>query len=578
VPNKKLTIPLVFILTIIFYIYTLSPSLAWGDGVRLQSEVISGESFILSEMAGNEFSPDPFPFSKVGITAWDHPLYIVMGHSLVKALPAVDSIWLVNLISAIFGAAAVALVFLFCYQYTSWYLLKKQGEVGCFGRATPAQNTPHPELLKRYTSSFMASIYAALSLAVSHTFWWHSSTPEAYTLLAFLLLASLYFFDRFERTGRVSALTASAFFLGLAGTVHLLAFLAIPALVIYFLLFRNPRRIQIPDWRKFILPLLGFIIGFLLYIIQFIRMTRSFSISEIMGPVVGSTFLNGLGAFSPISIAESLFTYLLFLSVQFGPLWMILGVFGIRKVFEHPDTSLRKILSFYIVYTIFGIFYRVTDQFAFFLMSHVFFALLMGVGAAHFLATLRTKSRFILTSVLILSILVAPPFYRTVPRLAKANGIGDSVLNIPQIGTGLRDGLAYYIDPNKRGDYNTYDFGNETIMKLAPNSVVIAEWYTDTDEYFVLRYFTKVRKVRSDVTILGWPTQDPFAFDPQLVLKVIEDSIPQRPTYLASLSDRFYAASKLIETYCIVPENNLYRLHQKETNGLQCLEKDSVTE
>ena len=31
-----------------------------------------------------------------------------------------------------------------------WYLLKKKGEVGCCGRATPVHNTPHPDLLKRY--------------------------------------------------------------------------------------------------------------------------------------------------------------------------------------------------------------------------------------------------------------------------------------------------------------------------------------------------------------------------------------------------------------------------------------------
>jgi hypothetical protein len=31
-----------------------------------------------------------------------------------------------------------------------WYLLKKKGEVGCFGRASPAQNTPRPDLLRRY--------------------------------------------------------------------------------------------------------------------------------------------------------------------------------------------------------------------------------------------------------------------------------------------------------------------------------------------------------------------------------------------------------------------------------------------
>jgi hypothetical protein len=78
---KKLTAIFVFVLTISFYIYTLLPSLAWGDGVKLQSEAISGESFVLAEMTGDEFTPDPFIFSRVGVAAWDHPLYIVLGHA-----------------------------------------------------------------------------------------------------------------------------------------------------------------------------------------------------------------------------------------------------------------------------------------------------------------------------------------------------------------------------------------------------------------------------------------------------------------------------------------------------------------
>ena len=116
------------------------------------------------------------------------------------------------------------------------------------------------------------------------------------------------------------------------------------------------------------------------------------------------------------------------------------------------------------------------------------------------------------------------------------------------------------------------------VTNLAPNSVVIAEWYTDTDEYFILRYFHKIMGVRPDVTIYGWPTQDPFSFDPKLVLNVIEDSLPDHPIYLASLSDRFYAASKLIEMYCILPEDNLYRLYPKDSYNPQCLGQDSVTE
>ncbi|HEY4490986.1 MAG TPA: hypothetical protein VI958_03255, partial [Acidobacteriota bacterium] len=72
--------------------------------------------------------------------------------------------------------------------------------------------------------------------------------------------------------------------------------------------------------------------------------------------------------------------------------------------------------------------------------------------------------------------------------------------------------------------------------------------------------------------------RDPFSFDSRLALDTIEESLTEHPVYLASLSERFYAASKLIEMYCIVPENNLYRLYQRGNIKLQCLEEEAVTE
>jgi len=543
--KRNLIAVLVFLLTISFYLSTLSPSLTWGDGVRLQSEAISGESFILSEMSEEEFVPDPYPFARVGIMAWDHPLYIVLGYTLVRMLSAVDPLWLVNLISAIFGAASIALVYLLSY---------------------------------RYTTSPWASGYAALSLAVSHTFWWHSSTPEVYSLFIFLLLTSIYFFNKFESTRNFQALTASALFLGFAMTDHILAVLAVPALVLYLVMSRQVQPFRRGEWNRLIVPVLAFFAGYSIFVIQFVRLSQEFDLDRIVGSIVGSTFLNGLGAFSPILILESLFTYLLFLFLQFGPIGIVLGFIGMRNVFLDTDLTSRKIAALYLVYTVFAVFYRVTDQFAFFMTSHVFFALLMGIGARHVLSALGQKQRVALSLILMLGILFTPPLYRALPPLMEKNGIGDSFLRIPQIGTGLRDGLAYYIDPNKRGDFNAYDFGEETITKLAPNAMVIAEWYTDTDEYFILRYFHRTKSVRPDVTILGWPTEDPFSFNSQLVLDVVRDSFPERPTYLASLSDRFYSATKLIEMYCIVPENNIYRLYQRESENLPCLKLDSVTE
>ncbi|RPI93316.1 MAG: DUF2723 domain-containing protein [Chloroflexi bacterium] len=544
-PKTKSTVFLIFILTIGFYSYTLLPSLAWGDGTKLQSEVIAGESFVLAEMTQDEFSPDPLPFSKVGVAAWDHPFYIVLGHILVKSLPFVASLWLVNFISAVFGAASVALVFLLSY---------------------------------RFTGSLFASCYASLSLAVSHTFWWHSSTPEVYTLFVFLLLVSFWFFDRFERTGGAVSLISSTFFLGLAACTHILAFLAFPALGLYYLLSGGYRDLRAFDWKKFAISTVGFLAGFALYIIQFIRMSASLPFHEIMGPMVGSTFLGQLGTLSPILVGESLLSYLFFLTVQFGPFGLILGFLGIRRVFHNKDFSLRKIVSFFILFALFGVFYRVTDQFTFFIASYIFWALLMGIGSDYALQLIPLNRRLLLPVILALCLLATPFFYTALPRLAERLGLNDASIGIPKIGVGVRDGLEYYINPDKRGDFNAYKFGSQTLLNLVPDAVVIAEWYTDTDEYFILRYFTKVAKLRPDVTVVGWATQDPFYFDPQLALDVIEDALPEHPVYLASLSDRFYASSKLVERYCIVPESNLYRLYAKERSNLQCLEKDSVTE
>ncbi|NWG08474.1 MAG: DUF2723 domain-containing protein [Chloroflexi bacterium] len=511
----------------------------------MQSEAVAGESFVLAEMPPDEFTPDPYPFAKVGVAAWDHPLYIVAGHMLVRALPFVDPLWLINLISAIFGAASVTLLFLFIY---------------------------------RYTESMFASWYASLSLAVSHTFWWHSSTPEVYTLFVFLLLLSLYFFEKFESAGKQKYLIFSAFVLGLAASTHILAFLAFPAIGLYYLFSRKYRDFHISQSKQLILPALGFLFGFSLYLVQFVRMSSNFPLDKIMGPVVGSTFLTQLDALSPLLLGQSLLSYLFFLMVQFGIQGIILGILGIRKILNGKNIFSRKINFSFLVFFLFGIFYRVTDQFTFFITSYVFWAILMGIGAGYALSLFLPNRRLLLPVILSLLLAATPFFYTALPQLAASNGLDDTVIGIPKIGVGVRDGLAYYVNPNKRGDASAYDFGSRVLENLEPNSVIIAEWYTDTDEYFIFRYFTKIEKLRPDVTVVGWAMQDPFYFDSQLALDVVNEYFRERPVYLASLSDRFYAASKLIEIYCIIPENNLYRLYPRKNGDSRCLGSDSVTE
>jgi len=232
----------------------------------------------------------------------------------------------------------------------------------------------------------------------------------------------------------------------------------------------------------------------------------------------------------------------------------------------------NKAAAFYLVYLAFGLIYGVSDQFAFFLGAHLFWSVAIGMGIAQLQTAVWPDRRRLLTAALALPILVMPLFYETAPELLRAVGINEAVFGVPQVGSGVRDGLAYYVNPNKRGDIDAYLFGVQTLSKLPPDAVVLAEWYTDTDEYFVLRYFSAVEGLRPDVKLVTWTTEDPFTFDSDLAVQFVADKLPHRPVYLASLSEAFYDAPTLLAEYCIVTEHNLYRVYPRNAaSGRPCL-------
>src|SRR5690606_3810444 len=128
--------------------------------------------------------------------------------------------------------------------------------------------------------------------------------------------------------------------------------------------------------------------------------------------------------------------------------------------------------------------YRVSDQFAFFLGAHVFWAAGMALGVAQVACALTTRRRRWLAAALALHVLLMPALYALAPDALRSAGITETEFGIPQVGIGVRDGLAYYLDPNKVGDREAYQFGKDVLGHLPPDALVIAEWYVDTDEYF----------------------------------------------------------------------------------------------
>jgi hypothetical protein len=534
---------LVFLLVLGFYFYTLQPSLAWGDGVKVQLETINGESFIQSILPDALFAEDPYPFAKVGVAAWDHPLFTILGNTLVNLFPNLHAPWLIKTLSAVFGAAAILLLFLLCYAHTQ---------------------------------SYAASLLASLAVGVSHTFWFHSVTAEVYTLFAFLLLLSLYLFDLFERKTQFGYLVASVFVLGLGISNHLMAVLVIPAILIYLGITRGISLKGVLSPGKLLILGLAFLAGLSPYLVQFIRMLRIFPLSEALGPVVGSVFLQGLLSTTLNDLLTSLLTYVMYLLYQFIPLGLLIGVYGLLRGKKVSSSLWAKLLAFYLVFTIFGIFYRVTDQFAFFLISHVFFGIAIALGLKLLFVRFPVRQRYALYAAFGLLILVMPLFYSQVPQLAKRIGVTDQAFGIPSIGTGTRFGLAYYLNPDKRTDTAAYKFGRDFFFSAPQDALVIAEWYTDTDEFFILQFFSTVERLRPDIEIIGWPLEDPFNFNPDLAVNLVDQQIQNRPVYLASLNEEFYNAELLMGRYCIVPELNFYRLYPSKPggeleNGITCL-------
>ena len=186
----------------IFYIYTLAPSLNWADGARMQLDVMFEGSTYWSFDEARQVSTDGLPFDKLGVAAWDHPLYIMIAQ-LFRKLPVSDPLYRINLMSAFFGVLAVTTVY-------------KLGRV--------------------LTGDPIASSLGALALAVSHTFWFHSVTSEAYTLHMFIMALIVLFTMRWSETKNRRYLVYIALLAGLGLANHVMMALTLLPVGAYIIL------------------------------------------------------------------------------------------------------------------------------------------------------------------------------------------------------------------------------------------------------------------------------------------------------------------------------------------------------
>lgn len=345
-----------FILSLVIYLRTLAPSVAFLFDDSLEFQLLASRLAIAHPTG--------------------YPLYSIL-LKLFTFVPLGDIAYRANLASACFGALAVAFVYLAARRLTDRFM---------------TANDRWGQVLVR-----VPAFVAALGFAFGETFWSQAVIAEVYALQALLTAAMLWLVLRWSdtATGRegegkpstpLASLTLIAFFAGLMLTHHRLTVLLFPALAVYVLSYdRTFWRSRGTLWKL----ALAFLLPLLLYLYLPVR-----------GAV--TTSLNGLYANTPTAFLDWVMgtSYSVFLSQnpfnqqrdalyywnlffnEFTPFGILLALEGLVALWLRAWREGVLLALGLAANLAFGLSYRVADINVFFIPAFVIVALLLGVGIA----------------------------------------------------------------------------------------------------------------------------------------------------------------------------------------------------
>lgn len=299
-----------FAVTLLIYIQTLAPGLVKADGGELQ-----------------------FVLPNLGVAhPTGYPLYTLLGWLWIQIIPLGTIAWRVNLLSAVCGAFAVALV------YGSVYRLTKR---------------PLP------------SLAGAFIFAFSPVFWALCSTTEVYALHATFVAAvlNLLLVWRDAQRHRFRILVLLALVYGLSLSHHRTMLLLAPGTLVYFVL-ESPaanwrdRAARARLVRRGMLLIGAFLVGLLPYLHIFIHELRRNRLVEriVFDVILGGDFAFFLGFRpDPIRIVWEL------PREQIGVAGLLLAVAGLVWLFWRQRSAAWLLLVSFLTTMAFCLFYQVPD-------------------------------------------------------------------------------------------------------------------------------------------------------------------------------------------------------------------------
>ena len=423
----------------IFYYLTLAPTVTWGDPAKLS---IFSYELVLNHLPGY------------------HSLHNLIGH-FWGLIPFDDYAYGQNMLSAIFSAMTVGVIFIITFKITQ---------------------------------SIWSSLVSAIVLAVSHSFWLFSVINESYSLMFFIITLALLQAIIWRQQNHLRQIFFVIFFISLGVSNHYLSAIFIPAFIIYFLVVR-PRLIR--DWSFFCVVVMGGLLGssLLLFILfhnnklPFIHTGFTSFVNELVVGQMNSFYIGSK------KIGEEIIRYPAYLFYQFPGFGFFVGIVGLKKSLRQDPKLFFLLIMIFVSVIIFSLGYQYQRQFNLLTPSYVIFAIWIGIGFRQFEDYLFTRKNKIALLSLALSVLIATPLalYYSIPSiLNKFNYVPITIRNIP-----YRDSLKYFLIPDKSDHYEAFYFGNE-VFELADNESVILGDFTTHE---VLRYMQKVNGKRPEVIL-----------------------------------------------------------------------------
>jgi hypothetical protein len=495
--NLKVSYITVLLAAVALYAATCAPGPLWQDsGVyqyRIWQNDIEGE---------------------LGL-ALSHPLYHIIG-IVVKYIPIGEFGYRINLISAISGAFAVANLFLFLRLW-----LKK--------------NFP--------------AILAAITLALSHTFWRHATIAEDYTMYAALLLTELLMLLQYVKTKRVVFLYLLGLVNGLAIATHMFASIAFVCYLVFLVILLAKKEIRFKDF--------GVIVG--LWIIgaapyEYLIIKNYIQTRDITATLASALFGNKWqsNVINTGLSARLIKENVILLAYNFptpNVIFFFAGLYGLKTL--SPSRYFKNILAaLSALFFIFAFRYTVQDRYAFFIPFYCLSCIIIGAG---FDFLIKPGDQKILIYLVFIFAFLPIPVYIAAPVTAeKIQFKIPTRREIP-----YRNDYRWFLRPWRTGSDSPERFVNEIYDTVEKDAII----WADTTTVPPLLYAQHVKGKREDVKIISSIMSSEGS--PEFNEQTIEKLLNEKAVYVVSPKSG-YCPDFLLQRYSFVPSGIIWRIVEKK--------------